>query len=136
MTAYEMNSLGPQQRKVLEIVWEQEQKGVTVQEVLDRINGESEGPPLVYTTILATMQKLEKLGWLYHKKNKERQRAYIYHATKSRSQAICSSLRAFIDTFLGGDTALLFQHFVEDSGLSDQECDEIRELMKNRRKQS
>lgn len=134
MTENELNSLGGQQRKVLEIVWEQD--GATVQEVLDRINAESDGSPLAYTTILATMQKLEKLGWLCHEKDMKHQRAYVYRATQSRNQAIGSSLRAFAENFLGGDKALLFQHFVENTGLSEQELDEIRDMMKKRRKKS
>lgn len=134
MTEQELNSLGVQQRNVLEIVWEQD--GATVQEVLDRINAESDGPPLAYTTILTTMQKLEKLGWLRHEKGKENQRAYIYRATRNRSEAIGSTLRAFAENFLGGDKTLLFQHFVEDTGLSEQELDEIRAMMARRRKKS
>ena len=134
MTEIELNSLGPQQRKVLEIVWELD--GATVQEVLDRINAESDKPPLAYTTILATMQNLEKNGWLRHEKGKEHQRAYVYKAAQTRNKAIGSSLRAFAENFLGGDKALLFQHYVEDAGLSDQELDEIRDMMKKRRKKS
>ncbi len=134
MTENELNSLGQQQRNVLEIVWEQ--GGATVQDVLDRVNADSEGSPLAYTTILATMQKLEKLGWLCHEKNPLQPRAYIYRAARSRNEAIGSSLRAFAESFLGGDKALLFQHFVEDVGLSEEELDGIREMVRKRRKKS
>lgn len=132
MAEQELNSLGVQQRKVLEIVWELD--GATVQEVLDRMN--ADGPPLAYTTVLATMQKLEKTGWLRHEKDPKHQRAYVYRVTQSRNEAIGSSLRAFADNFLGGDKALLFQHFVEDTGLSEQEFGDIREMMKKRRNKS
>lgn len=131
MSEQELNSLGVQQRKVLEIVWEL--NGATVQEVLDRINAASEGPPLAYTTVLATMQKLEKAGWLRHEKDPENRRAYVYRAVRSRGEAIGSSLRAFADNFLDGDTALLFQHFVEDAGLSERELDEIRDRIREKR---
>ncbi len=132
MTDLELNTLGQQQRRVLEIVWQR--GGATVQEVLDTMNTTSDSSPLAYTTVLATMQKLEKAGWLKHKNDPKHGRAYIYHATKSRNEAIGSSLRQFAENFLGGSKTLLFQHFVDDAGLSDEEIEEIRNVMAKRKK--
>ncbi len=133
MTDLEINSLGQQQRKMLEIVWQR--GGVTVQEVLDALNAASDSPPLAYTTVLATMQKLEKAGWLRHdrvtnKSAPKHGRAYIYYATRSRNEVIGSSLRRFAENFLGGSKTLLFQHFFDDAGLSDEEIEEIREKLR------
>ena len=126
----ELNSLGLQQRRMLEIVWER--GGATVQEVLDAMNATSDSP-LAYTTVLATMQKLEKTGWLTHSQGKgEHGRAYIYQATKTRNAAIGDSLRSFAETFLDGSKTLLFQHFVDDTGLSEEELEEIRKMIGNR----
>ena len=125
-----LNSLGAQQRRMLEIIWER--NGATVQEVLDALNASSDSPPLAYTTVLATMQKLEKTGWLTHTQGGEHGRAYIYHATRSRSEAIGDSLRSFAETFLDGSKTLLFQHFISDTGLSEEELDEIREMIRLR----
>ncbi len=134
MTDPELNSLGTQQRRMLEIVWER--GGATVQEVLDAMNASSDSPPLAYTTVLATMQKLEKTGWFTHSQGGkgEHGRAYIYHATRSRSAAIGDSLRSFAETFLDGSKTLLFQHFIDDAGLSEEELEEIREMIGNRNK--
>ena len=130
MTESELNSLGAQQRRVLEIVWQR--NGATVQEVLDTLNAGGDSQPLAYTTVLATMQKLEKNGWLNHTSDPKHGRAYVYHATRSRSEAIGDSLRSFAETFLDGNKTLLFQHFVNDTGLSSEELDEIREMIKLR----
>ncbi|GHT43156.1 transcriptional regulator [Planctomycetales bacterium] len=129
MTDQDLNELGVQQRRVLEIVWER--NGATVQDVLDKLNAESDKPNLAYTTILATMQKLEKSGWLRHEQSN---RAYVYKATQSRRQAIGTSLRTFVETFLGGNKMLLFQHFVEDTPLSEDELNEIRAMIKKKAK--
>jgi predicted transcriptional regulator len=126
----ELNSLGTQQRRMLEIVWQR--NGATVQEVLEELNDQSDSPPLAYTTVLATMQKLEKTGWLKHEAAPENSRMYIYKATRSRSGAIGDSLRNFADTFLGGSKTLLFQHFVEDAGLNEEELEEIRQMIRKR----
>lgn len=132
MTEHELNSLGVQQRRVMEVIWQQE--GATVQDVLETINGETPDSPLAYTTMLTTMQKLEKAGWLRHEKSEEHLRAYVYYPTRNRNEAIGSSLQAFADTFLDGSKTLLFQHFVEDTDLTAEEFDEIREMIKKRRR--
>ena len=132
MIDQELNALGIQQRRVLEIVWKQ--GGATVQEVLTELNETSNAPPLAYTTVLATMQKLEKSGWLTHEPSPENARTYLYRATRNRPSAIGDSLRKFADTFLGGSKTLLFQHFVDDAGLSEEELDEIRKMMEKRNK--
>jgi len=132
MNEQELNLLGAQQRRVLEIVWQQ--GGATVQEVLTELNATSNAPPLAYTTVLATMQKLTKAGWLTHEPSPENARSYTYRATRSRPSAIGDSLRKFADTFLGGSKTLLFQHFVNDAGLSEEELDEIRKMIEKKKK--
>ncbi len=127
----ELNALGAQQRRVLEIIWEK--NGATVQQVLDEMNRDSE-TPLAYTTVLATMQKLEKTGWLQHASDPKHGRAYVYRATCSRNEAIGDSLCSFANTFLDGSKKLLFQHFLSDTNLSDAELDEIRKMIEKRRK--
>ncbi len=126
----ELNTLGVQQRNVLEIIWDRE--GATVQDVLDELNARPETEPLAYTTVLATIQKLQRLGWLTHEKSEKNNRAYVYRPTRTRSEAIGGSLRAFAETFLQGSKTLLFRHFVDDTGLTDEELAEIREMMKKR----
>ena len=132
MAEQEFSELGSQQRQMLEIVWQRD--GATVQEVLSEINANSKEPPLAYTTVLATLQKLEKMGWLTHERSEEHLRAYVYRATQTRSEAIGGSLRAFADNFLDGDKTLLFQHFVNDTGLTDEELAEIRAMIAKRKK--
>ena len=140
----EIHSLGVQQRRMLEILWERD--GATVQDVLDVLNASSDSQ-LAYTTVLATMQKLEKIGWVTHSQGDRRDcaggrrdcaggtngRAYVYHATRSRNEAIGDSLRSFAETFLDGSKTLLFQHFLSDTGMSDEELEEIREMIAKRR---
>ena len=128
----EFSDLGAQQRQMLEIIWQRD--GATVQEVLDELNANSKNQALAYTTVLATLQKLEKLGWLTHERSESHQRAYIYRATQTRSEAIGGSLRAFAENFLDGNKTLLFQHFVDDTGLTEEELAEIRAMIARRRK--
>lgn len=132
MTDQELNSLGAQQRRILEIVWKLD--GATVQEVLGELNAGSDSPPLAYTTVLATMQKLEKSGWLTHEPSDSNSRMYVYRAKRTRSGAIGDSLRKFAEKFLGGSKTLLFRHFVEETGLSEEEFEEIRRMIERRKR--
>ena len=132
MTDQELNALGAQQRRVLEIVWER--NGATVQEVLGELNANSDSAPLAYTTVLATMQKLEKAGWLTHEPSPKNSRMYVYQATCSRRGAIGESLRKFTERFLGGSKTLLFQHYFDDVELSDEELEEINQIVQRRMK--
>lgn len=127
----DLNTLGAQQRRILEIVWEK--KGATVQEVLEEINASSDGSKLAYTTVLTTLQKLEKAGWVAHQRSEEHLRAYIYTPTQSRGEAIGSTLKSFADNFLQGSKTLLFQHFIDQTGLNEKELEEIRKMMQKRR---
>ncbi|MGL6225632.1 MAG: BlaI/MecI/CopY family transcriptional regulator [Thermoguttaceae bacterium] len=129
MEKNELSSLGQQQRRMLEILWEKE--GATVQEVLAEINRDAE-VPIAYTTVLTTMQKLEKQGWLTHTTSENHARAYLYKVIQSRNEAIGSSLVSFAQSFLGGNKTLLFQHFVDDAGLSNEEIAEIQKMIEQR----
>lgn len=131
MSKLELSTLGAQQRRVVEILWERD--GATVHEVLEEINATSDAAPLAYTTVLGMMQKLEKAGWLEHEKSEEKLRAYVYRVTISRNEAIGKSLCSFAETFLQGSKTLLFQHFVEDTDLSEKELDEIRKMIQKRK---
>ncbi|MCL2004871.1 MAG: BlaI/MecI/CopY family transcriptional regulator [Planctomycetaceae bacterium] len=133
MNAHELNALGGQQRRVLEIVWQR--NGATVHDVLAELNANTD-TPLAYTTVLATMQKLEKTGWLTHEPAPDNCRTYLYKATRSRSGAIGDALRKFADTFLGGSKTLLFQHFVDDTGLNEDELAEIRKMIAEKKERS
>lgn len=130
MTDKDLHALGARQRRMLEVVWQK--KGATVQEVLEEINSTSGEEPLAYTTVLTTLQKLEKAGWLTHQRSEEHLRAYVYTPTRSRGEAIGAALKHFADTFLDGSKTLLFRHFVDQTDLTEEEFDEIRDMIRER----
>ena len=63
MSKQPLEQLGKLQRQVVEAVWEAGE--ATVRQVWDRIDPRKK---MSYTTILAAMQRLEKSGWLRHRK--------------------------------------------------------------------
>ncbi len=121
-----LDSLGALQRAVLETIWELGE--ATVHEVRDRIPREK---PLAYTTILSTIQKLEKAGWLTHRSEG---RTHVYRATDTREAAEKSTLRRMTERVFQGDRFLLFQHLIQDSELSEEELNRLQRMIKDHRK--
>ena len=122
-----LDHFGKLQRAIIEIVWELGE--ASVREVWKRLRKEKE---LVYTTILTSMQRLEKDGWLTHRLEGNKN---IYMPTKTRAQAGAGSVRKFIHKMFNGNAALLFQQLVEEDELSDKELHELKRLIGKKEKE-
>jgi len=126
MARASIDRLGSLQKAVMEVVWGLGE--ATVQQVRDGLERE---PLPAYTTILSVMQKLEKAGWLTHR---ALGRSYMYLPSRSRQEAGATSLRGFIDRVFSGDRLLMFQHLLEDEGLSDEDLKTLKTMIDRRRK--
>jgi BlaI family penicillinase repressor len=123
-----LGDLGELQRAVIEIIWELGR--ANVHQVRERL---ASSKTLAYTTVLTTLQKLEKAGWLTHKAEG---RSYVYLPTGTRDQAGAGSLRKFIKHVFDGDAMLMFQHLIRETNLKDDELREIREMINSKRKEN
>ena len=127
MSKKTLDHFGELQRAIIEIVWEQGE--ATVREVWERLRQKKE---MVYTTILTSMQRLERDGWLTHRAEGNKN---IYMATKTRAQAGAGSVRKFLHKMFNGNAALLFQQLVEEDELSDKELHELKRLIDQKEKE-
>jgi predicted transcriptional regulator len=100
---------------------------MTVQEVLDQINLSDR--QLAYTTVLSTLQALQRSGWVRPTKEG---RAHRYHVTKTRRDAGTTSLRDFIKRTFGGDTKLLFESLLSDTRLSDADLATLKKMIEDK----
>ncbi len=119
--------LGDLQREIMEILWDM--GGGPVHEVREMLKKKRD---LAYTTILSSMQKLEKKGWLKHNRKGKN---YIYIPVLTREEESARSLRSFIDDVFQGDPLNMFQHFIDYPDWSDEDLKEIRRMVKKRRKE-
>ena len=119
-------SLGDLQRAVMETIWDLGE--ATVHEVQDRL---AKQKPLAYTTILSTMQKLEKAGWLKHRADG---RIHIFRATRSREEVGAGALKRLVSRAFKGNPLVMFQHLLEDDDLTAEELSEMRAMIDARRK--
>jgi BlaI family transcriptional regulator, penicillinase repressor len=124
--AKHVHGLGSLQSEVMELIWRQKES--TVAQLVETIG---QRRSITYTTVLSAVQKLEKKGWLKHR---QAGRAYIYYATRNREEIGGRTLRELLRTAFGGDPRLLLASLLEDPRLSDEELNELRKLIDQRRK--
>ena len=122
-----LDDLGELQRTVLETVWALGE--ASVHQVRERLNHRRK---LAYTTVLTVMQKLEKAGWLEHRSEGK---SYIYSPALSREEAGAGSVRGFVKRVFEGDAMTMFQHLIRESDLSDEELNELRAMIEEKRKE-
>lgn len=125
MSYNSLESLGQLQRQVLEAVWQLGE--ASVRQVRDKVGRKRE---LAYTTILSTMQKLEKIGWLRHRAEGK---SYVYIPTRTREQAGANSLQKLLARVFDGDALLMFQHLIRDSDLTERDLHELREMIEQKK---
>lgn len=101
-----MWNLGSLEAEVMDRLWAAEGP-VRVRDVVDELNG-SRNKPLAYTTVMSTMVKLWRKGWLRRRRSGK---LYLYETTESRD--VCAA-RIMTDVLTGsGDPETTMLHFVE-----------------------
>lgn len=127
MSRQSIDDLGQLQRAVMEILWERGE--ATVHEVRDALDRERQ---LAYTTILTTLQKLERSGWLEHRAEGK---SYVYFPTRSREQAGAGSVKQFLKRVFDDNAVAMFQHLIREGDLSEDDLNELREMIEKERKE-
>jgi predicted transcriptional regulator len=122
-----LHGLGALQAKVMEFVWRRGE--ATVAEVAEHIGRRR---PVVYTTVLVAMQKLEKKGWLRHR---TAGRAYVYRPVRSRANAQAGLVTEMLDSVFDGDPKLLVSHLLDARPWTPAELGQLRTLIEARRKE-
>jgi len=120
-----LDHFGELQRAVIEVVWELGE--ASVRQVWKRLCRKKE---LAYTTVLTSMQRLERAGWLKHRVEGKKN---VYLPTRTRAQAGAKSVRKFVQGMFNGNALLLFRQLVEEGELSDQELQKLQKLINKKR---
>jgi predicted transcriptional regulator len=116
--------LTSQELEIMKIVWKSGASTVrgVYEDLLDRRK-------IAYTTVMTMMNILEQKGYL---KKTQKDRAYVYQATRPQKQVIRGMVREFVDRVFNGSAEPLLLHLVEDRRLSEDDLDEIRRLMREK----
>jgi BlaI family penicillinase repressor len=113
-----------QELEIMKIVWRS--GASTVRGVYEDL---LERRKIAYTTVMTMMNILEQKGYL---KKTQKDRAYVYQATRPQKQVIRGMVREFVDRVFNGSAEPLLLHLVEDQRLSETDLDEIRRLMREK----
>ena len=112
--------------QLLSVLWE---KGPsTVRETLSSL---PDGKTRAYTTVLTVMQNLEKKGLV---KRTSRGTAHVYHPTETQKTTLRPLLQGLLQNVFQGRVASVMQHLLEDPNVTDEELNEIRDLIDERKK--
>ncbi len=126
MSWVSIDALGELQRAVMEVIWERGE--ASVHDVRDHLGRKK---ALAYTTILTTLQKLEKASWLGHRATGK---SYVYYPLRSRDEAGAGSVRRFLKQVFEGDAVAMFQHLIRESDLSEDDLREVRGMIEEKRR--
>ena len=127
MARKRLDELGSLQMAVMEALWMAGE--ATVQAVRDSLAGDRTP---AYTTVLSVLQKLEKAGWVKHRREG---RNYVYMPRRSRAEEGASAMRSFVDGVFRGNPALAFQHLIDDERLSDEDLAALRAMIEAKRQE-
>lgn len=104
------SSLGSLERSVMDVMWDApEPEGLTVREVLDRLDTERS---LAYTTVMTVLSRLAKKGTLERTRDG---RAWRYRTTATRQQLTAEAMRGPLDDLDHDERRSAILHFIEEA---------------------
>ena len=111
--------LGLQELQIMKVVWDRGR--VTVRDVYEALRAHRQ---VAYTTVMTTMNILDRKGFL--KRIPGEDRAFVYEPARSRQQVMRATVKEFIDRVFGGSANPLMLHLIEDQHLTGKDLDELR----------
>ena len=118
--------LTDQELEIMKVVWARE--SVTVRDVYEELLKRRK---IAYTTVMTMMGILEQKG---HLKKSADERAYVYTPSQPQREVVGSMVHDFLKRVFNGSAKPLLVHLLEDKKLSPEELDEIRKLLKEKRR--
>lgn len=118
-----LSPLGETEMEVLQHVWQL--RKATVADVQELILKKRK---VAYTTIMTVMKKLADKGYLQYEKDGA---TYVYEPAQSKEAVQQNLIQHLVARAFNGSPAALIQTLVKNETLSENERDEIRQLIEN-----
>jgi predicted transcriptional regulator len=118
--------LTDQELEIMKVVWER--GSATVRDVYEELLKQRK---IAYTTVMTMMGILEQKGRL---KKTSSERAYLYTPAQPRSEVVGKMVHDFVKRVFDGSAKPLLVHLAENRKISPKELDEIRALLKDKRR--
>ena len=115
--------LSEAQQEIMDIVWELgELSASDVRGILEQRR------QVARNTVRTLMERMEEKGWLKHRVDG---RTYLYQAAHPQESTIGQKVVEVLDNVCGGSPESLMAALLDYRGLSTNELDRIRNLLKN-----
>lgn len=114
--------------KILSVLWEH--GPLTVRDVREHL---ADDKPRAYTTILSTMQVMEKKKLLGHQREGT---AHVFHPLVERTSVMKPLMDNLLNTVFGGKPSAMLQCLLDEETVDDAELKEIRRLIREQSQRS
>ena len=112
--------------QIMKVIWER--GSATVRDVYEELLKQRK---IAYTTVMTVMGVLEQKGRL---KKSLSGRAYMYRPAQPQKEVVGSLVRDFVGRVFNGMAQPLLVHMVEDGKITENELDELKKLLKEKRR--
>ena len=116
-------SLSRQELEIMKLIWRLDKEEVTVRDVYEELRMRRR---IAYTSVMGTMQSLDRKGFL--RKWKEG-RAHIYQPTRPRDEVVREVVADLVERVFGGSSEALMLHLVERHDISRDKLRELEEMI-------
>ena len=110
----------------MDAVWRAGPEGRSVGEIWQELSARR---PIARTTVLTTVGRLEKKGWLVRKGSG---RSHRYYAAEGPDKARNEMARRFLDQFFGGSASALVKSLLGSRRIKPAEVRRLRRLLDER----
>ena len=120
-----MTKISDAEWKIMNLLWEEEPKTIMqITKELRDITGWSKH------TIITYLKRMEAKGVIYHE---EGERAKLYYTSLEREAAVLQEKESFLNKVFRGNAGLMISTMVEQNELSDQEIEQLIELLQSKK---
>ena len=113
--------------EVARIVWDL--GGATVRQVLEALPKERK---LDFKTVQTYLRRLKAKGYL---RTRRQGRSHVYLPCVRRDRVVRELVEDLVNRLFDGQALLLFQHVIQDQGLTEKEIDQVQETLDRLREQ-
>ena len=114
--------------EIMKVIWAR--GSATVRDVYEELLKHRK---IAYTTVMTVMGVLEQKGRL----NKSTDgRAYLYTPSQPQSEVVTSMVRDFVGRVFNGMAKPLLVSMLEDGKITEDELNELKKLLKNKRRKN
>src|SRR5215510_2654721 len=114
--------------RIMKVIWER--GNATVRDVYEELLKHRK---IAYTTVMTVMGVLEQKGRL---KKSASGRAYVYSPAQPQSEVVTSMVRDFVGRVFNGMAKPLLVSMLEDGKITEDELNELKKLLKNKRRKN